>query len=270
MKRSSVIAGTIIAALAAFVWFVQLATLTDLSGSDAAGNGMSQAFAALEIIVLWGLLAVLLIVTGVACAPPPLSMLPGVLLLPASGVAALRALGLLSHPNSPPFLWPIVVSAAVPPLILLFCLWAAVPLARRALPAWSVAGLVWGATAVASVAILPLEQVREGVTAQRNMERETWAADFAKLPKDAPLWDWTPFLATPDDERLSAVINGIRQLDRRQADAETMLDRGDLPLRFMSQFDLTPTPGFAIRRGRCCAGNSRRWYCRRARANRTR
>ncbi len=154
----------------------------------------------------------------------------------------MRALGLLSHPNSPPFLWPIVVSAAVPPLILLFCLWAAVPLARRALPAWSVAGLVWGATAVASVAILPLEQVREGVTAQRNIERETWAADFAKLPKDAPLWDWTPFLATPDDERLSAVINGIRQLDRRQADAETMLDRGDLPLRFMSQFDLTPTP----------------------------
>ena len=124
---------------------------------------------------------------------------------------------------------------------------AVLPLGRRAAGAPRAAGVERGRSGVGRDSCgergdLAAGTGPEGVTAQRNMERETWAADFAKLPKDAPLWDWTPFLATPDDERLSAVINGIRQLDRRQADAETMLDRGDLPLRFMSQFDLTPTP----------------------------
>jgi hypothetical protein len=239
--RPAVVAGTIVAVLAAFVWVVQLATLSDLPGSDAAGNGIAQAFAALDIILLWGLLAVLVILTGVAGVLPLPAVLPGLLLLPLSGVAAMRALYLLSHPNSPPFLWPIIVSTAVPPLIVLFCVWAAVPLTRRAVPAWCAAGLVWGGIVLLSASVWPMERVREAVVAQEQTKREEWAADFAKLPRDAPLWEWTPFLATPDNERLSAVIQGIRQLERRQADAEAMLDRGDFPLRFMGQLDLTPT-----------------------------
>jgi hypothetical protein len=41
--RPAVVAGTIVAVLAGLVWIVQLATLSDLSGSDAAGNGMARA-----------------------------------------------------------------------------------------------------------------------------------------------------------------------------------------------------------------------------------
>src|ERR1019366_62563 len=41
--RPAVLAGTIVAVLAGLVWIVQLATLSDLSGSDAAGNGMARA-----------------------------------------------------------------------------------------------------------------------------------------------------------------------------------------------------------------------------------
>jgi hypothetical protein len=119
-----VVGGAIFGLLAAFVWVVQLATLSHLSSSDAAGNGLAQAFAMLEILLPWGLLAVLVILGCMVGGVRLPVLAPGVVLLPLSGVAAMQALDLLSEPNTPPFLWPIVVSATVPPLIALFCVWA--------------------------------------------------------------------------------------------------------------------------------------------------
>jgi hypothetical protein len=43
-------------------------TLADLAGSDAAGNAYAQAYAAIEIFILWGLLAVIAIIAGVKSA----------------------------------------------------------------------------------------------------------------------------------------------------------------------------------------------------------
>jgi hypothetical protein len=34
-------------------WILTLATLSNLAGSDAAGNGYAQAYAAIEIVILW-------------------------------------------------------------------------------------------------------------------------------------------------------------------------------------------------------------------------
>ncbi len=39
------------------LWVVALGALPHQSGSDAAGNGLAQAFAAIELFVLWALLA---------------------------------------------------------------------------------------------------------------------------------------------------------------------------------------------------------------------
>ena len=50
-------ASLILGALALLLWAVALATLSDLAGSDAAGDGYAQAYAATEIFLLWGLLA---------------------------------------------------------------------------------------------------------------------------------------------------------------------------------------------------------------------
>jgi hypothetical protein len=53
---------------------------------------------------------------------------------------------------------------------------------------------------------------------------------------------WTPFLARCDETKRNAVLERIRHLDRRQNDAEIMLDRGDFPLLYLGSFDLDPTP----------------------------
>jgi len=54
--------------LALLFWALVLATLADLAGSDAAGNAHAQAYAAIEIFILWGLLAVIAIIAGVKSA----------------------------------------------------------------------------------------------------------------------------------------------------------------------------------------------------------
>jgi hypothetical protein len=77
---------------------------------------------------------------------------------------------------------------------------------------------------------------------QEAAERDKYAADFASLPPDSPLWDLTPFLITPDDTRKDAVLERIRHLAPRQSQAEIMLDRGDFPLGYLGQFKLEPTP----------------------------
>jgi hypothetical protein len=237
----AIFACIVLGGLAMLVWVAQVATLSDLTGSDAAGNGMAQAFAAFEIIFLWLLLAVVLFLASVISEPPLAAALPGLLLIPVSGGAALKALALLSSPDSPPYQWPIVVSAVVPPLIALLCVWMLVPVARAVIPAWCASGLVWTAALLLSVSIWPMASFKHQVELRDQQQAEKIAADYAALPVDAPLWRVTPFLTTLSDIQRQAVLQRISQLDRRQSDAEIMLDRGDFPLLWLGQMDLTPT-----------------------------
>ena len=71
------------------IWIAQLATLADLNGSDPAGNALAQAYGAAEIIVLWVLLAVLTIVAWTKGAMPGAAALAALILIPASGLAAI-------------------------------------------------------------------------------------------------------------------------------------------------------------------------------------
>jgi hypothetical protein len=234
--------GTVtVAVLVMFVWVVQLATLSDLSASDPAGNGMAQGFAAIEMIVLWLLLAVLVLIAAVKGSLPIAVVIAAVVAILLSGLAAMSALGLLSDPNTAPFLWPIVVSAVVPPLVVLFCLWAVIPVVRAAIPVAVAAGIVWGITLAVSASVWPMESIRTKVLAERQAARDRWDVAFATLPRDAPLWEWVALLPTADVLQESAVIEGIKHLDRRQNDAETMLERGDFPLRYLGRIDLNPT-----------------------------
>jgi hypothetical protein len=56
-----------------------------------------------------------------------------------------------------------------------------------------------------------------------------------------------PFLDTPDSTPSGAAIDGILKLERRQSDAEIMLDRGDFPLRYLGNFDLTPMQSICVK-----------------------
>ena len=51
------VAGAIVlGALIGLLWALNLATLASLGNSDAAGNGIGEAYAAIQIIALWSLL----------------------------------------------------------------------------------------------------------------------------------------------------------------------------------------------------------------------
>lgn len=243
-KSSSgpVVAGAILSALMLPLWIVQLSLLSDLTGSDAAGNGLAQAFAAGAIILLWALLAVLASVAYLNGDMPAWAGVATAILIPASGFAAMAALELLTHPGEPPFRWPLVIPALVPPLVVIFCFWALVPLLRAAIPASLAAGFAWGVVLGLSAAILPMQAIRHAAIEQEDALREKQRADFARLPADAPLWEWTPFLAAPDRTMADAAVARMRALERRQGDAETMLERGDFPLAYLGSFDLDPTP----------------------------
>ncbi len=219
-----------------------MASLSDLASSDPAGNAYAQAFGAIEVFVLWLLLAVIAIIAGVKGVMPVPAVFAAVFLIPASGFVTMGALELLARPEVTPFLWPLVIPAAIPPLVVAYCFWALLPKLRAAIPSGIAAGAVWGGVLVLCLAIVPLTQMRQDAKDQFAAGRAKYSEDFAKLTANEPLWDWVPFLDTPDNSRSGAAEAGIVKLERRQSDAEIMLDRGDFPLRYFGRFDLTPTP----------------------------
>jgi hypothetical protein len=240
-SRGTIGAAITLTVLALFFWMLLLTTLPNLSSSDAAGNGLTQLMAAAETLVLWLVLAILMVV-AVVNNPLPLPLgIAAFVLVFVSGIVAMMALALLTEPLDSPFLWPMIIPALVPPLIIAFCFWTLVPSIRAAIPAPAAIAVAGGGTLLLCLAIVPFNYLREQAIRHQAAAREQYAADFAKLAKDAPLWEWTPFLATADDTRRAAVLDGIRHLERRQSDAEIMLDRGDFPLGYLGQFGLDPT-----------------------------
>lgn len=228
--------------LALMFWVLTLATLSDLAGSDAAGNGYAQAYAAIEIVILWGLLALIALIAGVKGAVAWPSAIAAALLIPASALVAFKVLALLSRPSLPPFLWPLVIPAAVPPLVLAFCFWALIPRLHAVIGPHVAGGFVWGTVLLLCLAIVPLGQVRNEADNRVAAALEKYNADLAKVPPDAPLWEWAPFLDTANSTKQEELLAHIRTLDRRQGEAELMLERGNFPLGFLGRLDLTPTP----------------------------
>ncbi len=227
--------------IALLFYAIQLAALSDLTGSDAAGNAYAQAYAAIALILLWLLLGSIALIAFFKGEMPRWAAIAGFILIPASGFVSFDALEMLSHPYLPPHLWPIVVPAGAPPLIIAFCFWALLPSMRTLIPAPVASGAVWGTVFILCASMTPLQKIRGDAANREAAKVEKFDADYATLPADAPLWDWVPFLDTPNTTKSTEVLARIRGLERRQADAELMLDRGDFPLGQMSGFDLTPT-----------------------------
>jgi hypothetical protein len=226
--------------LAALFWVLTVAILSDLGRSDAAGNAIAQAYAAIAVIALWVVLAVLALVAAMKGAAPKWALGAAAILIPASGFATMVALDLLSRNYEPPFLWPLVTPLMVPPLVLIFCFWALLPSLRGLRFTGMTPAVALGAIALACLVQWPLVQIRMQVVDQRAEVRAKYAEDFAKVPPGAPLWEWTPFLDTPDETRVATTLDRIKGLDSRQKDAELMLERGDFPLGFLGRFDLNP------------------------------
>lgn len=231
----------ILGALALLLWLQTVGLLSELSSSDAAGNGMAQGFAAIGIILLWLALGVLAIIAYAKGSMPGWAALAALVLIPVSCAASFGALDLLTRPSLPPHYWPIVVPALVPLLVIAFCYWALLPSLNTRVSGTAAGGVVWGLVLVLCAALLPMQYVRQRVLDEREAVRARFDAELKAVPTDAPLWALVPFLGKGDYVQNDEVVARIRKLARRQAEAETMLARDDFPLAYLSQLDLTPT-----------------------------
>jgi hypothetical protein len=229
----------VLSIIAGLLWVLSLATLASLGNSDAAGNGIGEAYAAIQIILLWSLLTIMTVIASVKGAAPKPALAAALVIVPASGFVAMAAADLLARAYLSPFLWPLVIPAAVPPLVVIWCFLALRGRTR-------LAGLALGALPVVMVAVClliqPLSLMRKAVNDRETARLQKYDADLGRVPPDAPMWEWTPFLNTADSTKRAKVLDGIRSLDQRQAQAETMLDRGDFPIGELGAFDLDPTP----------------------------
>jgi hypothetical protein len=156
-------------------------------------------------------------------------------IVPLSGFVAMSAADLLTRAHLPPFLWPIVIPAAIPPLVVLWCflsLQGGARIAMAALPA---------AMLVVCLLIQPLSLVRRAGDDRETARLQKYDADLARVAAGAPMWEWTPFLDTQDSTKRAHVLDNIRGLEQRQQQAEIMLDRGDFPVGYLGFFDLDPT-----------------------------
>jgi hypothetical protein len=160
VPSGAVVAGMVISLVALLIWVLQLLQLSDLKGSDAAGNAIARAYGAIGLIILWLLLASLVAVAYAKGVMPVPAAIAALILLPAAFLASWAAADLLARPGIPPFLAPIVIPALAPPLIVVVSIWALLPALGAVIPMGVVTGTVCGVVLLLSIAILPLRHLR--------------------------------------------------------------------------------------------------------------
>src|SRR3954447_20131519 len=231
--------GIVLSGIVGVLWLLNLATLANLGNSDAAGNAIGEAYAAIQIIALWSLLTIMTIIASVKGVAPKPALAAALVIVPASGFVAMAAADLLARAHLSPHLWPLAIPAAIPPLVVTWCFLALHGRTR-------LTGMVLGALPVVVLAVClliqPLSLMRRAVDQVETARLQKYDADLARVPVGAAMWEWTPFLDTRDDTKRAKVLDSIRGLEQRQAQAEQMLDRGDFPVGYLGFFDLDPTP----------------------------
>jgi hypothetical protein len=238
VSRGAVSASIVLGVVVGLLWVLVVTGLASLGQSDAAGNAIGQAYAAVLIIALWSLLTIMTVIACAKGAASRLAKAAALVIVPVSGHVAMAAADLLARAHLPPFLWPIVIPAVVPPLAVIWCFLALLGggrisgIAANVLPA---------AILAVCVLIQPLSNMRIAVDDVETARLEKYDADLARVPADAAMWDWVPFLDTRDGVKREKVLGSIRSIDQRQAQAETMLDRGDFPIGYLGFFNLDPT-----------------------------
>jgi hypothetical protein len=238
-STGAVSSAIVLSGLVALLWLLSLATLASLGKSDAAGNAIGQAYAAIQIIALWSLLTIVTVIAGIKGGAPKPATVAALIIVPASGFVAMAAADLLARSHLSPFLWPILIPAAVPPLVVIWCF---VALRIRTRIADIALGALPAVILAVCLLIQPLSLMRKGVDDVETARLQKYDEDLARVPAAAAIWEWTPFLDTRDDTKRAKVLDSIRGLEQRQAQAEQMLDRGDFPVGYLGFFDLDPTP----------------------------
>src|SRR3979409_1041310 len=159
----AIAASIVLSVVIGLLWMLQLATVTSLGHSDAAGNAIGEAYAAIQIIALWSLLTIMTVIASVKGAAPRPALVAALVIVPGSGIVAMAAADLLTREHLSPFLWPIIIPALVPPLVVAFCFLSLSASMLRAVVVKIAAGAFLGAMRAVCVSIQPLSQMRKMV-----------------------------------------------------------------------------------------------------------
>jgi len=245
----------VLTALAALLYVAMLSGLAPDEGTDAAGRGLAQGFALVFGVGLWIVLAILQMVAAIQGRMPLAATLALVILLPAAAVGTAYAMGLIEHEGAQ---W-LAVPALLPPLFVLYALWARFPALHTRLPAGPTS-LVFGA-AIAALTVTPIvvkelparpdpeREARLAAAEKARKEEEEWqsyvreardSARFQQLGPDSPLGDYVAYLRDAGIRQAEARA-GMRQVKSRQTDIVAMLKAmplHDVPV--LTDLDLQP------------------------------
>ena len=234
-----------------------MVTLTDLHGSDAAGNGLALAFGGFASIGLWIALLILLIVSAMKGGWPTWAARAAFFLVPACAAADFIALDLLND-TFYTAKWPIVVPAVAPLVLIAYALWAYFPLLRDGLSTRNASVATWAVVLILSFLPWPeylyrskhriedqgkAEAALKGGEPQRiQAARQANSDALKKLGENSPLRDWLEFTG-PENELREDAFARVRHLARRQSDADNMFRQGFTYLqRDLPELGLEATP----------------------------
>jgi hypothetical protein len=119
---------TVLLVLAVLLYAVMAMLVATARSSDAAGNGMTVAFAAIFGVAVWIVLLILLLMARGGM--PDWATTCVFILLPLSAIAAAVGLGLFSSRGG----WPKFIPILLPVVLLLFAIWARFPGLHATLP----------------------------------------------------------------------------------------------------------------------------------------
>ncbi len=240
--RSGFSTGFVVVLLVTCLLFViTAATISDSRSSDAAGNAMSGALAAMFAGALWIALAVLLVMAAAAGAM--VSWAPWALfgLVPAALIAFFLAMGHFGEGDES----ALIVVMALPPLLMLYAAWARFPALHGVFKPASTSAVLLSLVGVLSIgaivagrhARLPNPHARSDYAAAESARmqeaakgerqaHEREAAAFARLGPDSHLADYLPYLRKPTFAERA--LEGIQKLKTRQEDAIALLNQHPL------------------------------------------
>ena len=257
-----------VALLACPLYLVMLAAIFAMPGGDPGSYGaegslaatLSALFALIFGGLLWIALAGLLTIGALYGDMPHWAKIAAAVLYPLSGIAALAA-GSLSY--SYPGGWLVLVVALLPPLIVLYAIWARLPALHTTFRPNITSAVLLGAIGVVILATLPLAYVDEllfpGRLARQEAEAQAliagreaeWARHrqeeeerFRQLTPDSPLRDYLNPAGMPaGDAGYRRALEGARHVKQRQIEAVALIEEGKIRwLKDLAELDLQATP----------------------------
>ncbi len=272
------IAAAVLIVLAGILTVGVAANVASLHSSDAAGNGMADAFAWFQAVANWGILAILLLICSARGGFPGFSgvaMLIAFLFGMVAQVFALQILTASKVHGAAATLLPAVLLMA-PVLILVRAAWGIFPPFRTAVPelagSWAPIGILilvclipfpfrssytTERTAARAVAATARQESQAQKKAQDEQRIQETLAKIAAFPSDSNLFSAIEYCADPEPAIREAARAKARMFSKRQSDAEGFLAQShDATLRELPNFDLKATPAVCASAKKMLAGKA--------------